>query len=310
MRDQFRKVLLIGWQEPLNIPIGANPILHLPCEGDDWESWKKRSQVADNKASYYGKKYRDTYTYLYFFSVLAVVFGVINAGLKLEHQWAILFPCGELFSLAAIAWFYRSEKKNDWHNHWIHQRFHAEYLRCLPLICLENPDNPIYKSYGNVGATERKQLHEKLFLSSPSVLKCMNYGIALAKNQYWYFARTCLREKFIGNRVEKLSYVLFTITVVAVIMEFFVHTGWIMVITTLLPAATASLHGAMEAEESERLERRYKVMEDSMKDWLAKYDSCADEVIARTGMRELVDLLLSEVEGWHKLMKDRSIHIG
>ena len=310
MRDQFRNFLLLGWKDSSKIYADANPLLHLPGEGKLWESWKTAFELADNKASDYGKKFRNTYTYLYFFSIVAVVFGVLNIGLNLEGPLKIIFPIGELLSIGTIAWFYWSEKKHDWHKEWIQYRFHTEYLRCLPLICLESPDKVDYKSSGAIGTNERKKLHEEIFQSSPSISSCMNYAVALAKNQRKYFHKASAREKFIEKRVEKISYIFFGITFIAVVLEFFVHTGWIMVITTLLPAAVASLHGAMGSEESGRNEGRYKMMEEGTKDWLNDYEHCSEDNIKAKGMHELANLLLSEVDGWHKLMKDLEIHLG
>jgi hypothetical protein len=309
MRDLFRKILLIGWKTSSSHPTEVDPFQYLLAGGSAWYLWLETYKAADKKAIYYGKKYRNTYTYLYLFSVLAVVFGLTNAGLNIHSQWSIIFPCGELLSLGSIAWFYRSEKKNNWHHQWIQQRFHAEYIRCLPLICSEKPNQDIYTNLADVGAEERRRLHELLFNSEPQLLNCLAYALALAKNQQHYFTNVSLREAFIGRRVEQISYVLFTITVIAVMMEFFFHSGWIMVITTLLPASTASIHGAMEAEESERIERRSQIMAQEMKDWLDQYENHTNKNINK-GMSELAGLLLSDVEGWHKLMKDRSIHIG
>lgn len=309
MRNLFRKILLIGWKSPSSAATDIDPVQYLLAEGKAWDFWLQNFKVADQKAIFYGEKYRDTYTYLYLFSVLAVFFAIINAGLHMHNQWSIIFPCGELLSLGSIAWFYRSEKKNNWHIQWIQQRFHAEYIRCLPLIYFEKPNQDIYTNPIDSGAEERKHLHKMLFNSEPEVLNCLSYAIALAKNQRRYFTNVSLREAFIGRRVEQISYVLFTITVIAVILEFFFHSGWIMVITTLLPVSTASIHGAMEAEESERIERRSQIMAHEMKNWLDRYENPVKEKI-NEGMSELAGLLLSDVEGWHKLMKDRSIHIG
>jgi hypothetical protein len=310
MRDQFRNFLLLGWKDSSKHYADADPFLHLPGEGKLWESWKTAFGLADHQASYFGKKFRNTYTYLYFFSIVAVVFGVFNIGLNLEGPWKIIFPIGELLSIVTIAWFYWSEKKHDWHKKWIQHRFHTEYLRCLPLFCLESPDKLEYKGYGVSDAHERKKLHEEIFLSSPSVSSCMNYAVALAKNQRKYFDKASAREKFISERVETISYIFFGVTFIAVILEFFVHTGWIMVITTLLPAAVASLHGAMGSEESGRNNGRYKMMEDGMNAWLNDYENSSEDLVKNKGMHELANLLLSEVDGWHKLMKDLEVHLG
>jgi hypothetical protein len=310
MRNQLRKFLLLGWKgSPKNYP-DANPLLHLPKEEKLWESWRKAFELADHKASDYGNKFRNTYTYLYFFSIVAIGFAVLNIGLHLESPLEMIFPIGELVSLVTIAWFYWSGKKNKWHEKWVQYRFHSEYLRCLPLICLKSPENLDYKSYGSLYADEKKKLHEEMFLLNPSISSCMNYAIALAKNQLKYFDLASAKEKFIRERVETISYILFGVTFIAVILHFFIHTGWIVVITTLLPAATASLHGVMGSEESGRNEVRYKVMEEGITSWLSDYEGCTDDVVKSEGMHELANLLLSEADGWHKLMKDLEIHLG
>jgi hypothetical protein len=121
--------------------------------------------------------------------------------------------------------------------------------------------------------------------------------------------------------VHTLSMVAFGLTIVAVLAHFWWHAALLTIICTGVPALAASLHGFVAQEESERLASSYTAMAIRLQDWLddkGRVDGSApsddvDETIAAAQARleGLVELLLSEVQDWHRLFGDKGMyHLG
>lgn len=88
---------------------------------------------SDAQAQRIGGCARDAYTVLYGCSALAVLlaaWGVASESDGLRLALAV----AELATLLVLFLTFRSAHKVNWHEHWLGLRFHAEFLRCLPLV--------------------------------------------------------------------------------------------------------------------------------------------------------------------------------
>jgi hypothetical protein len=99
---------------------------------------------SDTLAQRIGGCARDAYTVLYGCSALAVLlaaWGVASASPTLRLVLAV----AELGTLVVLFLTFRKAHRVNWHEHWLGLRFHAEFLRCLPvLVALDQERAPLW----------------------------------------------------------------------------------------------------------------------------------------------------------------------
>jgi hypothetical protein len=149
IRNFFRKrVLLAGWQAHdlpaapsqdnsqalLGRLIGPGLLQRLTGALDD----------SDTLAQRIGGCARDAYTVLYGCAALAVLlaaWGVASESPGLR----VLLSVAELGTLVVLFLTFRNAHRVNWHEHWLGLRFHAEFLRCLPvLVALDQERAPLW----------------------------------------------------------------------------------------------------------------------------------------------------------------------
>jgi hypothetical protein len=125
----------------------------------------------------------------------------------------------------------------------------------------------------------------------------------------------CLRaqqEQTIVHRVHQLSIGAFGLTIVAVLAHFWWHAALLTIIGTGVPAFAASLHGFVAQEESERLTASYGAMACRLHAWIERDNADGAELASiQTRLDELVELMMSEVQDWHRLFGEKGLyHLG
>lgn len=105
---------------------------------------------SDTQAQRIGGCARDAYTVLYACSALAVVLAAwatasSSPGLRLG------LAVGELCTLVVLFLTFRNAHRVNWHEHWLGLRFHAEFLRCLPVLAALDPERAPSRLHGRAG---------------------------------------------------------------------------------------------------------------------------------------------------------------
>lgn len=88
---------------------------------------------SDTQAQRIGGCARDAYTVLYGCSALAVLLAAWGAATEL-HTLRLALAVAELCTLVVLFLTFRNAHRVNWHEHWLGLRFHAEFLRCLPVL--------------------------------------------------------------------------------------------------------------------------------------------------------------------------------
>jgi hypothetical protein len=146
-----RRFLLAGWQ--------AHDLPAAPSQ-DSSQSLLERlvgpallqrltgaSNASDTLAQRIGGCARDAYTVLYACSALAVVLAAwatasSSPGLRLGLAVA------ELGTLVVLFLTFRNAHRVNWHEHWLGLRFHAEFLRCLPVLAALDQERAPLRLHG------------------------------------------------------------------------------------------------------------------------------------------------------------------
>jgi hypothetical protein len=88
---------------------------------------------SDTLAQRIGGCARDAYTVLYGCSALAVLLAAWGAATE-HHTLRLALAVAELLTLVVLFLTFRNAHRVNWHEHWLGLRFHAEFLRCLPVL--------------------------------------------------------------------------------------------------------------------------------------------------------------------------------
>lgn len=101
-------------------------------------------QESDALAQRIGGCARDAYTVLYGCSALAVLLAAWGVATT-SHGLQVALALAELATLVVLFLTFRSAHRVNWHEHWLGLRFHAEFLRCLPvLVALDRERAPLW----------------------------------------------------------------------------------------------------------------------------------------------------------------------
>jgi hypothetical protein len=142
--------------------------------------------------------------------------------------------------------------------------------------------------------------------------RALLYARTLAGQQLRYHCLRAQQEQTIVHRVHQLSIGAFGLTIVAVLAHFWWHAALLTIICTGVPAFAASLHGFVAQEESERLTASYGAMASRLHAWLERDNADGAELtIMQARLSELVELMMSEVQDWHRLFGEKGMyHLG
>ena len=143
------------------------------------------------------------------------------------------------------------------------------------------------------------------------VANATTYAQLIAGQQLRYHCMRAQQEQTIVHRAHQLSMIAFGVTIVAVVVHFWWHAALLTIIGTGVPAFVASLHGFVAQEESERLASSYTSMAIRLEGWLALGESTGEMQPTQERLGELAELLLSEVQDWHRLFGEKGMyHLG
>jgi hypothetical protein len=305
---------------------------------------------ADREASHVGGCARDAYTVLYACAAFAVLFAACGVTTD-NHLFLNLLVLAELAMLVVLLLTFRSAHRTNWHGRWMALRYHVEFLRCLPITAATHPDSLHARQAREDAApaaaaqlshvphlaalhahhakpddagvaahdealrADRARLYLQLRAHAavePAryAARALAYGRVLAGQQLRYHCIRAQQEQAIVHRVHALSMAAFGLTVVAVLVHFWWHSALLTVICTGVPAFAASLHGFLAQEESERLAASFSAMAVRLHDWLERPDG-ADLAAMQERLGELAELLMGEMQDWHRLFGDKGMyHLG
>jgi hypothetical protein len=138
IRNFFRRrFLLAGWQARDLPPAPSQDSSHALLARLVGPALQRRVTGAldesDTLAQRVGGCARDAYTVLYGCSALAVMLAACGAATE-HHGVRLVLAVAELATLLVLFFTFRNAHKVNWHEHWLGLRFHAEFLRCLPVL--------------------------------------------------------------------------------------------------------------------------------------------------------------------------------
>lgn len=292
-------------------------------------------QIFDQRAIHFGHRYRSGYWAIYLLSAIAVLCAVLPLALGWDsphhalHPFSGLWAVAEVLVIGTVSAIYWQGQRRDWQGQWLRARMTAELTAYLPLIApLLDFSRPATQSnwYQRVldpgqhllGAedvaalcTRHEPLARELLLQawtdSRFVASYAQWTIETLQAQQHYHERIAIRQHALLHRVHGLTTWLFGLTALAALTHLVVHTIWLSVVTTFLPALGASLHGALAQSEAYRLgatsERLALDLQTAILGIRASMAAPpGDPVALKAAVKAAIALILDEHQDWHTLV--------
>lgn len=302
-------------------------------------------QQFDQRAMYYGNRYRSGFWAIYLLSAIAVLFAVLPLALgwdsrtntvrPLAGMWAV---CEVLviFTLGGIYWM---GHRRDWQGQWLTARTTAELTWYLPLVAplvdfavqsgttnwymrVFDPGQNL-RSAGDVDKLcERIEPLARAALASswadPAfVTSYAHWTTAVLAGQKHYHHRVAVRQHALLHRVHGLNNWLFGITACCSLAHLVIHSMWLSLITMFFPALGASLHGALAQSEayrlgatSERLMDELQGAIDRIQAALKARDLADSATDIKAAIESAIALILEEHQDWHMLVRPHHLPLG
>lgn len=295
------------------------------------------------RAMEYGNRYRSAFWAIYLLSALAVLFAVLplalgwdNAGSGLSH-YAVIFVVGEILVILAIALAYWRGHQQDWQGQWLAERTKAELAWYLPLVApLVDFDhgtggNWYARLYGSGDAhtgdavdalcTANEELARSALAgawANPAfVLEYARWTVNILIEQRDYHCRVHQRQHALLHRVHAINTWLFGLTGLAALAHLVVHSRLLTLVTTVLPALGASLHGALAQSEayrlqasSARLASKLELAIDAIAPVFKASDPLQQAGLLRGCVRSAIEVIMDEHQDWHMLVRPHHLPLG
>jgi hypothetical protein len=302
-------------------------------------------QEFDQRAMYYGNRYRSGFWAIYLLSAIAVLFAVLPLALgwdsrtntvrPLAGMWAV---CEVLviFLLGGIYWM---GHRRDWQGQWLTARTTAELTWYLPLVAplvdfatpsgatnwymrVFDPGQNL-RSAGDVDKLcERIEPLARAALTSAwadpgFVTSYAHWTTAVLAAQKHYHHRVAVRQHALLHRVHGLNNWLFGTTACCALVHLLIHSMWLSLITMFFPALGASLHGALAQSEayrlgatSERLMHELQGAIDGIQSALKARDIADSAIDIKAAIESAIALILEEHQDWHMLVRPHHLPLG
>ncbi len=263
--------------------LSAPPISHAPAAlASLIQELDPERRRYDERAMYFGERYRSGFWLIYLLSAVAVLFAVLPLALGWDDSRHILHPylgiwaLGEVLIISAVAAVYWIGHRRDWQGEWLRARTTAELIGYLPILAplvdfrfsAEEADwylrvfDPGQNLRGNREVTTLCRRYEgamrdalgAVWADPQFVADYADWAASILESQEYYHRSVTLRQHVLQHRIHTVNIWLFGLTALGALTHLVLHSLYLSIVTTFFPALGASLHGALAQSEAYRLE--------------------------------------------------------
>lgn len=226
----------------------------------------------DKAANFFAGLYRDINWIVYSLSAFAV-FSAIAGSIALAGS-SLIWAIAEVFAISLVIFLVSFAKKYEVHEQWLSNRFRAESIRysrvCLPFLLA--PSTMKYVPFnaneldGDEGLDDLKLVRRLMidsgisrpknndsYIPSDHFDQLRSYALHILDGQMNFHKRTAHRNHHIAHNLHRMSLMCFTLTGLAIIGHFVVHSDYWLLLTAALPALAGAIHGLATQNEFERI---------------------------------------------------------
>ena len=227
---------------------------------------------ADNLANYYSNIYRSSFVVNYLLAGLAVFFALLTVTVS---AYEMLWISCEFVLIFLILLITTVGNRNHWHQRWIDYRLLSEQLRQLRFLTLLGLTTPAFRvpAHDTHGDPRNSWVnwHFRAIVRDAGLINARidtdymkSFSALLADHeiasQVDYHRRVSPRFKRINHNLHLIGSSLFFLTLVAVFMHFFIHSGWLTLMAAVFPAFGAAFFGIRTQGEFEQIAKRSEAM--------------------------------------------------
>ena len=219
-------------------------------------------------------------------STMAVFAAVAGAIHLWSNDQGVFWAVAELGLVALVIALLWRARHQQWHSHWIANRFVAEQLRYarmgLPVLALTkslfessscvlpdatgvpqlkvlSPDlKVLQKTLASLGLPMPADGGPFIAARAESLPRLRDYVLSVLHDQIAYHERVHAEQHATEHVLHRLSLLLFCLTGAAVAGHFVLHANWLLIFTAFFPALAAGIHGLSTSLEISRIAEQSK----------------------------------------------------
>jgi hypothetical protein len=299
----------------------------------------------DERAVYYGHRYRSGFWAIYLLSAIAVACAIMPLALGWDsvthalHPYAGLWAAVEVAVIGSVSAIYWQGHRRDWQSQWLHARTTAELTWYLPMVAplidfaapteeanwylrvFDPGQHPRASSDIATLCAQSEALALELLAavwSNPVfIASYAGWTISILEQQRQYHRGVTLKHHTLLHRIHRITHALFALTALGAILHLVIHTLWLSLVTTFFPALGASLHGGLAQSESyrlsatsDRLVAELEVAINNMRATMDAYGSVIDIVALKASIEAAIALILEEHQDWHLLIRPHHLPLA
>jgi hypothetical protein len=291
----------------------------------------------DERAIYFGHRYRSGYWAIYMLSAVAVLFAVLPLALgwddarHLLHPFIGLWAVGEVAVIGTVVGIYWQGHRSDWQGQWLRARMTAELTWYLPLVAplvdftkhagenwyarVLDPGQQLSGGDDVAALCARNEplargLLEHALTDHDFIGSYVRWTIEVLEGQKHYHHRVANRQHALLHRVHLVNNWLFGLTGLGALIHLLVHTLWLSLITTFFPALGAGLHGALAQSEAYRLGTTSERLVGDLQGAIDKIRAASDANTLKASIEAAIALILEEHQDWHMLVRPHRLPLG
>ena len=301
-------------------------------------------QRFDRRAIHYGQCYRSGYWAIYLLSALAVLSAVLPLALGWDspshrlHPYSGMWAAAEVVMIGTVSIIYGLGSRRHWQSRWLQARTNAELVWYLPMLAPLLPhDAPgaepnwylrVFDPGQHVRAADElgvicrriepmaRELLAGVWADATFVTHYAQWTIQVLEQQRHYHRGVAVTQNALEHRVHRINTVLFALTAVGAILHLAVHSLWLSLVTTFLPALGASLHGALAQSEAHRLNATSRRLVTELETCIARIRAALHPPTAdvpgalRASVEAAIAVILDEHQDWNLLVRPHHLPLG
>jgi hypothetical protein len=304
----------------------------------------KEQRRFNAQAIHYGERYRSGYWGIYMLSALAVLSAVMPLALGWDspshrlHPFSGLWALAEVVMIGTVSGIYWFGSRHKWQQQWLQARTNAELVWYLPMLApllpearLDDEANwylRVFDPGQHVRAADEvgdccarlepmaRRLLANAWTDGHFVSTYAEWTIQVLEQQRHYHQGVSTKQRALEHRVHKINTWLFALTAVGAVTHLAVHTLWLSLVTTFLPALGASLHGALAQSEAHRLDATSRRLMLELQTCVGRIKEALSAPPAdinralRGSIEAAIAVILDEHQDWNLLVRPHHLPLG
>jgi hypothetical protein len=254
------------------------------------------------------------------------------------HPYSGLWAAAEVVMIGTVTAIYWLGSRHHWQSQWLQARTNAELIWYLPMLAplvphVATSSEPNWylrvfdpgqhvRAADELGAICRRiepmarELLDDAWSDGAFVTNYAQWTVHVLEQQRHYHRGVALTQSALEHRVHRINTVLFALTAIGAVLHLGIHTLWLSLVTTFLPALGASLHGALAQSEAHRLNATSRRLITELGTCIARIRTAMSPQTSdapgalRVSVEAAIAVILDEHQDWNLLVRPHHLPLG